>query len=99
MFRILLNTEEHRTEWSFALLEKPEQQVRTNEGAFSQPAETVLPPLLMADFSHSSSKFAAVGFHRALTAELDALGKTGIKTSCLCPVFVNTGFTKNPSTR
>lgn len=48
---------------------------------------------------YCSSKFAAVGFHRALTAELDTLGKTGIKTSCLCPVFVNTGFTKNPSTR
>ncbi|XP_004703474.1 17-beta-hydroxysteroid dehydrogenase 13 [Echinops telfairi] len=48
---------------------------------------------------YCSSKFAAVGFHRALTAELEALGKTGIHTSCLCPVFVNTGFTKNPSTR
>ncbi|XP_069341465.1 17-beta-hydroxysteroid dehydrogenase 13 isoform X2 [Eulemur rufifrons] len=48
---------------------------------------------------YCSSKFAAVGFHRALTTELQALGKTGIKTSCLCPVFVNTGFTKNPSTR
>ncbi|XP_011807196.1 PREDICTED: 17-beta-hydroxysteroid dehydrogenase 13 isoform X1 [Colobus angolensis palliatus] len=48
---------------------------------------------------YCSSKFAAVGFHRGLTSELQALGKTGIKTSCLCPVFVNTGFTKNPSTR
>ncbi|KFO22522.1 17-beta-hydroxysteroid dehydrogenase 13 [Fukomys damarensis] len=48
---------------------------------------------------YCSSKFAAVGFHRALTVELEALGKTGIKTSCLCPVFVNTGVTKNPSTR
>ncbi|XP_046511781.1 17-beta-hydroxysteroid dehydrogenase 13 [Equus quagga] len=48
---------------------------------------------------YCSSKFAAVGFHRTLTLELEALGKTGIKTSCLCPVFVNTGFTKNPSTR
>ncbi|XP_027795650.2 17-beta-hydroxysteroid dehydrogenase 13 isoform X1 [Marmota flaviventris] len=48
---------------------------------------------------YCSSKFAAVGFHRALTAELETLGKTGIKTSCLCPVFVDTGFTKNPSTR
>ncbi|XP_044537465.1 17-beta-hydroxysteroid dehydrogenase 13-like [Gracilinanus agilis] len=48
---------------------------------------------------YCSSKFAAVGFHRALTSELAALGKNGIKTSCLCPVFVNTGFTKNPSTR
>ncbi|XP_043826889.1 17-beta-hydroxysteroid dehydrogenase 13-like [Dromiciops gliroides] len=48
---------------------------------------------------YCSSKFAAVGFHRALTTELATLGKNGIKTSCLCPVFVNTGFTKNPSTR
>ncbi|PNJ52675.1 HSD17B13 isoform 2 [Pongo abelii] len=48
---------------------------------------------------YCSSKFAAVGFHRGLASELQALGKTGIKTSCLCPVFVNTGFTKNPSTR
>lgn len=48
---------------------------------------------------YCSSKFAAVGFHRALTSELETLGKTGIKTSCLCPVFVNTGFTKNPSMR
>nr|XP_033796917.1 17-beta-hydroxysteroid dehydrogenase 13-like [Geotrypetes seraphini] len=48
---------------------------------------------------YCSSKFAAVGYHKALTAELSALGKYGIKTSCLCPVFVNTGFVKNPSTR
>ncbi|XP_008050546.1 17-beta-hydroxysteroid dehydrogenase 13 isoform X2 [Carlito syrichta] len=56
---------------------------------------TVTPYLI----PYCSSKFAAVGFHRALTSELQAMGKTGIKTSCLCPVFVNTGFTKNPSTR
>ncbi|XP_064225092.1 17-beta-hydroxysteroid dehydrogenase 13 isoform X2 [Aotus nancymaae] len=48
---------------------------------------------------YCSSKFAAVAFHRGLESELEALGKTGIKISCLCPVFVNTGFTKNPSTR
>ncbi|OBS57857.1 hypothetical protein A6R68_11020 [Neotoma lepida] len=47
----------------------------------------------------SSSKFAAVGFHRALTDELAALGRTGVKTSCLCPNFINTGFIKNPSTK
>ncbi|XP_009080582.1 PREDICTED: estradiol 17-beta-dehydrogenase 11-like, partial [Acanthisitta chloris] len=46
-----------------------------------------------------SSKFAAVGFHKALTEELSTLGKDGIKTTCLCPVFINTGFVKNPSTR
>ncbi|NXU54661.1 DHB11 dehydrogenase, partial [Turnix velox] len=48
---------------------------------------------------YCSSKFAAVGFHKALTEELSTLGKDGIKTTCLCPVFINTGFVKNPSTR
>nr|XP_056711784.1 estradiol 17-beta-dehydrogenase 11-like [Euleptes europaea] len=49
--------------------------------------------------SYCSSKFAAVGFHKSLTQELSALGKDGIKTSCLCPVFINTGFIKRPSSR
>ncbi|KAK2491981.1 hypothetical protein MC885_015135 [Smutsia gigantea] len=53
-------------------------------------------PFLMA---YCSSKFAAVGFHKALTAELAALGKPGVKTTCLCPNFINTGFIKNPRTR
>ncbi|XP_062992335.1 estradiol 17-beta-dehydrogenase 11-like [Elgaria multicarinata webbii] len=49
--------------------------------------------------SYCSSKFAAVGFHKGLTQELAALGKDGVKTSCLCPVFINTGFIKHPSSR
>ncbi|XP_061206933.1 estradiol 17-beta-dehydrogenase 11-like [Neopsephotus bourkii] len=49
--------------------------------------------------TYCSSKFAAVGFHKALTDELSTLGKDGIKTTCLCPVFVNTGFVKNPTAR
>ncbi|XP_072261428.1 17-beta-hydroxysteroid dehydrogenase 13-like [Pyxicephalus adspersus] len=48
---------------------------------------------------YCASKFGAVGFHESMTVELAALGKDGIKTSCLCPVFVNTGFVKKPSTR
>ncbi|XP_076999012.1 estradiol 17-beta-dehydrogenase 11 [Tamandua tetradactyla] len=52
-------------------------------------------PFLMA---YCSSKFAAVGFHCSLTEELAALGITGVKTTCLCPNFINTGFIKNPST-
>ncbi|XP_075400159.1 estradiol 17-beta-dehydrogenase 11 [Tenrec ecaudatus] len=52
-------------------------------------------PFLMA---YCSSKFAAVGFHRGLTEELEALERTGIKTTCLCPNFINTGFIKNPRT-
>ncbi|XP_036619018.1 estradiol 17-beta-dehydrogenase 11 [Trichosurus vulpecula] len=61
----------------------------------SAAGHTVVPFLL----AYCSSKFAAVGFHRGLTAEMRALGKYGIKTSCLCPNFINTGFIKNPSTR
>ncbi|XP_021251988.1 estradiol 17-beta-dehydrogenase 11-like [Numida meleagris] len=49
--------------------------------------------------AYCSSKFAAVGFHKALTDELAHLGKDGIKTTCLCPGFINTGFVKNPSLR
>ncbi|XP_075060318.1 17-beta-hydroxysteroid dehydrogenase 13-like isoform X1 [Mixophyes fleayi] len=48
---------------------------------------------------YCASKFGAVGFHTCMTEELAALGKDGIKTSCLCPVFVNTGFVQSPSTR
>lgn len=39
-----------------------------------------------------SSKHAAVGTHRALAAELFVNGKTGIKTTCICPFFINTGM-------
>ncbi|KAG9480649.1 hypothetical protein GDO78_012227 [Eleutherodactylus coqui] len=46
---------------------------------------------------YCSTKFAAVGFHKALTAELAALKISGIKMTCLCPTFVDTGFVKNPS--
>ncbi|XP_037385926.1 estradiol 17-beta-dehydrogenase 11 isoform X1 [Talpa occidentalis] len=60
----------------------------------SAAGHTVVPYLM----AYCSSKFAAVGFHQALTAELNAYEKTGIKTSCLCPNFINTGFIKNPST-
>ncbi|XP_021019178.1 estradiol 17-beta-dehydrogenase 11 [Mus caroli] len=60
----------------------------------SAAGHTVVPFLL----AYCSSKFAAVGFHRALTDELAALGRTGVRTSCLCPNFINTGFIKNPST-
>ncbi|XP_011807198.1 PREDICTED: estradiol 17-beta-dehydrogenase 11 [Colobus angolensis palliatus] len=52
-------------------------------------------PFLLA---YCSSKFAAVGFHKTLTDELAALQITGVKTTCLCPNFINTGFIKNPST-
>ncbi|XP_062991338.1 17-beta-hydroxysteroid dehydrogenase 13-like [Elgaria multicarinata webbii] len=42
--------------------------------------------------TYSSTKFAAVGFHEGLKEELRVLGKDGIKSTCLCPVIMNTGF-------
>ncbi|XP_053458759.1 estradiol 17-beta-dehydrogenase 11 [Nycticebus coucang] len=60
----------------------------------SAAGHTAVPFLL----AYCSSKFAAVGFHSGLTVELAALERTGIKTTCLCPNFINTGFIKNPST-
>ncbi|XP_062992336.1 estradiol 17-beta-dehydrogenase 11-like [Elgaria multicarinata webbii] len=56
----------------------------------------IVAPFLVA---YCSSKFATVGFHRALTAELSALRKNGVKTSCICPMFINTDFVKNTSSR
>ncbi|XP_042326183.1 17-beta-hydroxysteroid dehydrogenase 13-like [Sceloporus undulatus] len=44
--------------------------------------------------TYTSSKFAAVGFHDSLKAELRFLGKDGIQTTCLCPSIINTGFFK-----
>ncbi|CAF1576525.1 unnamed protein product, partial [Adineta steineri] len=41
---------------------------------------------------YCSSKFAAVGLHEALTQELYALKKTGVKTTVVCPSFINTGM-------
>ncbi|XP_054248263.1 estradiol 17-beta-dehydrogenase 11-like [Indicator indicator] len=71
----------------------------TNHGhivTVASAAGHLVTPFMVA---YCSTKFAAVGFHKALTEELAALGKDGIKTTCLCPVFINTGFVKNPSTR
>ncbi|XP_070587105.1 estradiol 17-beta-dehydrogenase 11-like [Erythrolamprus reginae] len=48
---------------------------------------------------YCSSKFAALGLHKGLTKELAALGKDGIKTTCLCPFFVSTGLIENPQSR
>ncbi|XP_070614135.1 estradiol 17-beta-dehydrogenase 11-like [Erythrolamprus reginae] len=48
---------------------------------------------------YCSSKFAALGLHKGLTKELSALGKGGIKTTCLCPFFVSTGLIENPQSR
>uniref|UniRef100_A0A8D0FU98 Estradiol 17-beta-dehydrogenase 11 n=1 Tax=Strix occidentalis caurina TaxID=311401 RepID=A0A8D0FU98_STROC len=97
----LLSTQDHQVERMFEVNILAHIWVR---------ATTIFIPLFVwerccggmlrpALLSYRSSKFAAVGFHKALTEELSTLGKDGVKTTCLCPVFINTGFVKNPSTR
>lgn len=48
---------------------------------------------------YCSSKFAAVGFHEGLRAELEQLGKDGINTTVVCPYFINTGMFEGAKTR
>ncbi|CAJ1087284.1 epidermal retinol dehydrogenase 2-like isoform X2 [Xyrichtys novacula] len=44
----------------------------------------------LADYC--ASKFAAVGFAESVGLELLALGKDGVKTTIVCPYFINTGM-------
>ncbi|XP_033640170.1 epidermal retinol dehydrogenase 2-like [Asterias rubens] len=41
---------------------------------------------------YCTSKFAAVGLHDALQYELVFSGKTGVKTTVVCPFFIDTGM-------
>uniref|UniRef100_A0A8C8S5D2 Short chain dehydrogenase/reductase family 16C member 5 n=1 Tax=Pelusios castaneus TaxID=367368 RepID=A0A8C8S5D2_9SAUR len=41
---------------------------------------------------YCASKFAAVGFAETIGLEMLDLGKTGIKTTIVCPYFINTGM-------
>ncbi|KAI4889485.1 hypothetical protein NFI96_025303, partial [Prochilodus magdalenae] len=51
----------------------------------------------LADYC--SSKFAAVGFAESVALELVATGKDGIKTTIVCPYFINTGMFDGCSTK
>ncbi|GFN89444.1 retinol dehydrogenase 10 [Plakobranchus ocellatus] len=51
----------------------------------------------LADYC--ASKFAAVGFHESLRGELEKLGKTGVKTTVVCPFYINTGMFAGAKTR
>uniref|UniRef100_A0A3B3SFF7 Short chain dehydrogenase/reductase family 16C, member 5b n=2 Tax=Paramormyrops kingsleyae TaxID=1676925 RepID=A0A3B3SFF7_9TELE len=44
----------------------------------------------LADYC--ASKFAAVGFAESVALELLATGKSGVKTTIVCPFFINTGM-------
>ena len=48
---------------------------------------------------YCTSKFGAVGFHDSLTTELLMCGKTGVKTTCLCPFMVDTPLIGKTSSR
>ncbi|NXF37022.1 RDHE2 dehydrogenase, partial [Nyctibius bracteatus] len=41
---------------------------------------------------YCASKFAAVGFAESVDLEMRDLGKTGVKTTIVCPYFINTGM-------
>jgi short-subunit dehydrogenase len=41
---------------------------------------------------YCASKFAAVGFDESLRNEILRLGKDGVKTTVVCPYYINTGM-------
>ncbi len=41
---------------------------------------------------YCASKFGAVGIHESLTSELFTLGIDGVKTTLVCPYYINTGM-------
>ncbi|RIK21171.1 MAG: short-chain dehydrogenase [Anaerolineae bacterium] len=48
---------------------------------------------------YSASKFAAVGFDDSLRVELKRFGYDGIRTTVVCPFYINTGMFKGVKTR
>lgn len=48
---------------------------------------------------YCSSKFAAVGFDEALRLELKVAGKTGVQTTCVCPIYISTGMFEGVQSR
>lgn len=48
--------------------------------------------LILLSTDYCASKFAAVGFAESVGLELLATGKDGIKTTIVCPYFINTGM-------
>ena len=48
---------------------------------------------------YSASKFAAVGFDESLRVELKRMGHRRIRTTVVCPYFINTGMFRGVKTR
>jgi len=41
---------------------------------------------------YCASKFGAFGFDECVRKELRSIGRTGVKTTCVCPYYINTGM-------
>lgn len=48
---------------------------------------------------YCASKFAAVGIHESIASELYTLKLDGIKTTLVCPYYINTGMFEGVKTR
>lgn len=48
---------------------------------------------------YCTSKFADVGFDESLRQEIAVMGKDGVKTTCICPFYINTGMFTGVKTR
>lgn len=48
---------------------------------------------------YSASKFAAVGFDESLRNELLQIKKNGVKTTCVCPYYIDTGMFQGTSAK
>lgn len=48
---------------------------------------------------YSASKWAAFGFDESLRFELQKNGNTGVRTTCVCPFFINTGMFEGVTSR
>lgn len=48
---------------------------------------------------YSASKFGAVGLIESLAVELENLKKTGVKTTLICPYYIDTGMFAGIQTR
>jgi len=48
---------------------------------------------------YCASKYGALGFNESLRGELQKLRKTGVKTTVVCPYYINTGMFDGVKTR
>ncbi|XP_042185512.1 epidermal retinol dehydrogenase 2-like [Oncorhynchus tshawytscha] len=72
-----------------------EKTIEVNTMAHFWTYKAFLPAMTANNHGHLitvSSKFAAIGFAESVALELLATGKDGVKTTIVCPHFMNTGM-------